>query len=451
MLRSLNRNRYLFDIVRDDPVIQDLEPGLYEVIVRTEAEQAIETIRLSMTRGEVGNGNSHDGSSNPLVFPGQDGGLAVRMQAYDGAGAAVGGVSRFSDEGVIFRTQSPEVKFDVRDVPGPSSGLFDVVILGDTSDETYDLSLEHELFFVNAGAGNDVLIGSRNSDYLIGAAGNDVLYGHDGDDILIGAPGDDLVYGGAGNDIHIVRPYLDHSDRVDLGDGADVVNVLTAGQVRLTWSTLQTGDGNSNDSNALAGEDGGLAIRFQAEDANGNLIGPVSRYDDEGISFVAVSPGMSFDLRNLPDGAVRGSGYGIVRLGSAGDDVYNDSAASRDVFHNGGRGNDTLIGGSGNDHLVGLAGDDRIEGGAGNDLLVGLAGVDTFVFSGTPGSDTILTYEAGVDRIDLSAYGIGLDDIETEQVGANAFVRVDTNGDDIFDFQIFLGGTTPPLEGDFIF
>ena len=441
MPRNLHRDLYRLDLLRDPPVSENLEPGQYEVIVRTEEDQSVERIVLNFTRGEVGNGNPLDTTGN----------LAVRMQAVDASGTAFGPVSRFGDEGVIFRTELPDVKFDVRDVVGPASGLFDVVVLGTAGAELYDFSLEHEDFFVNSGGGADEIIGGRGSDYLIGAFGNDLLEGRDGNDFLVGGPGDDILYGGSGNDTAIIRYTLDGSDTVDLGDGDDTVQVIfPAGQVRLTWSTLQTGNGDPYDSGALPGEDGGLNIRLQGEDSAGNLTGPVSRYDDEGISFIG-GTGVTFDLRNLPDGAERGSGYGVARFGSSGDDVYDDSARTVNVFHNGGMGNDTLIGGSGADHLVGLDGDDRISGGAGNDLLVGLAGSDTFVFSGNAGMDTILTYQPGVDRIDFSAYGIGLDDVAVTVNGPNTSLAVDINGDGISDFQIFLDGAAPPLASDYFF
>ena len=441
MPRNLHRDRFHFDLLRDPAVSESLEPGHYEVIVRTEADQSVDRILLNLTRGEVGNGNPLDSAGN----------LAVRMQAVGADGAAFGPVSRFSDEGIIFRTQSPDVKFDIRDVVGPSIGLFDVVVLGVAAAEIYDFGLEHEDFYVNAGGGDDAIIGGRGNDYLIGASGADMLEGRDGNDFLVGGPGNDIISGGSGNDTAVIRYTLDGSDTVDLGEGDDVVQVIfPAGQVRLTWSTLQTGNGDPNDSGTLPGEDGGLNIRLQGEDSAGNLTGPVSRYDDEGISFIGGN-GVTFDLRNLSDGAQRGAGYGVARFGSSGDDVYNDSGRTVNVFHNGGLGNDTLIGGSGADHLVGLDGDDRIAGGAGNDLLVGLAGSDTFIFSGNPGADTILTYQRGVDRIDLTAYGIGLDDVVATAIGPNTSLGVDTNGDGLADFQIFLGGTAPPLVGDYLF
>ena len=48
--------------------------------------------------------------------------------------------------------------------------------------------------FVDAGAGDDV---------VIGGAGNDTLLGGDGDDVLLGGAGLDLLNGGNGDDIEI--------------------------------------------------------------------------------------------------------------------------------------------------------------------------------------------------------------------------------------------------------
>ena len=98
MARNSSRDRYRFDILRDGPVTADLGTGDDEVDVRTRDDE-VDQIRLTFNRAEVGNGNPND--SNRL--PGQDGGLAVRMQAEDAAGTAFGPISRFDDEGITFR------------------------------------------------------------------------------------------------------------------------------------------------------------------------------------------------------------------------------------------------------------------------------------------------------------------------------------------------------------
>ena len=88
-----------------------------------------------------------------------------------------------------------------------------------------------------------------------------------------------------------------------------------------------------------------------------------------------------------------------------GDKLYG--GAGNDTL-NGGGGFDTLMGGAGDDTLDGGGDNDTINGGAGDDDLSGGAGNDTFVFSPDDGagSDIILDWETGSNRIDLSDYGL---------------------------------------------
>ncbi len=92
-----------------------------------------------------------------------------------------------------------------------------------------------------------------------------------------------------------------------------------------------------------------------------------------------------------------------LRLGTAGNDVFNGtSAADR---YNGAAGNDRINGFSGNDELRGGDGNDTVDGGLGNDSLWGDAGNDSLL--GGDGNDTvdggtgndILRGNAGNDRL----------------------------------------------------
>lgn len=77
----------------------------------------------------------------------------------------------------------------------------------------------------------------------------------------------------------------DGSHTVDLGDGLKNV-ALSANDVdltRLNFTSAEVGNGDPDDGGILSGQDGGLAVRVQAVGADGSLIGPVSRYDDESI------------------------------------------------------------------------------------------------------------------------------------------------------------------------
>lgn len=432
-------DQYRFDVLHDGPVNLDLGAGLDQVLVRSRDDE-VERIRLTFVRAEVGDG---------LAGPGA--GLAVSLQAENAAGLAFGPVSRFDDEGITFRLQSPGVKFDIRDI-GPSSiGLFDVAVFGTRGSDHMVFSRERADHYVHGGMGDDRIFGGRGNDYVIGGPGNDQLRGGDGDDILVGGPGADRLFGGRGNDTAVYRLGFDGSDRTDLGQGHDMVVVTgPPGEVRLTLATLQIGNGKANDSGSLPNEDGGLALRLQAEDAAGNPVGETARFDDEGVSFTG-APGITFDIRDLPTGLPRGSGYHVVRLGSSGDDLFDDRDSAVRLFQNGGAGDDVLIGGSADDHLIGIDGDDRLEGGAGDDILVGLAGSDTFVYAGDPGTDSIYTFEPGKDRIDLSAYGIDFGDVEARPVGTDSFIGVDTDSDGVADFEIILVASGPPLATDYIF
>ena len=81
-----------------------------------------------------------------------------------------------------------------------------------------------------------------------------------------------------------------------------------------------------------------------------------------------------------------------------------------------GTGRDNMIaGGAGADTLRGHDGDDTLTGGTGNDVLRGGAGNDVFVFRAFDGRDRIADFETG-DRIDLSATGLGFEDLVIEAV-----------------------------------
>ena len=122
-----------------------------------------------------------------------------------------------------------------------------------------------------------------------------------------GSRGDDSLLGGAGNDTAVFKPSHDGTDTVDLGAGDDVVEVKFGhiDQIRLTFTSAEVGNGAANESNSMLNQDGGLAVRFQAEDGSDGLTGPVSRFDDEGITFKA-SGGGTFDVRDLVAGTERG-------------------------------------------------------------------------------------------------------------------------------------------------
>jgi len=88
----------------------------------------------------------------------------------------------------------------------------------------------------------------------------------------------------------------------------------------------------------------------------------------------------------------------------------------------------TLYGGAGNDTLNAGSGNDTLYGGAGNDTLKGGSGSDTFVIGSASGKDTITDFQAGTDRIDVSAYHFAsFSDLlkATKDVGFNTVISLD--------------------------
>ena len=438
-----------FNISQDDAFSSDL--GIGDDVVEISADDSVEQVRLTFTSAEVGNGVATD--SNTLAN--QDGGLAVRVQAEDGSGALVGPVSRFDDEGITFESDGT-FTYDVRDlVSGVERGaFFDTVQLGTLGADLISERFSKDYYYINGGMGDDRIIGGTRNDFLVGGAGNDMLSDGNGNDSFIGGGGNDEIFGGAGNDTAIVNLALDGSDATDLGKGDDIVNVgapATATQIRLTFTSIEVGNGVASDSNTMLNQDGGLAVRLQAEDGSDNVTGLVSRYDDEGITFVSTTPGVTFDVRDLVSGVQRGGLFNVVELGTVDRDRFNESGESDAYYINAGMGNDKLIGGLNTDFLVGGIGADRINGRQGNDSLLGGADADVFVFGGQTGTDQILDFVSGTDKIDLSAFDIDFGDVQTSASGTETLLSVNTDADIAFEFQVRLINGATPVEADFIF
>ena len=149
------------------------------------------------------------------------------------------------------------------------------------------------------------------------------------------------------------------------------------------------------------------------------------------------------------DDAVAAGGGNDVVIGGNGDDLLD-----------GGEGADTLFGDDGGDMLRGGAGNDAIAGGGGKDWLIGGEGADIFLFA--PGDskagggvrDVIIDFEAGVDKLDLSALAITdfAAQVSFKDVGSGLIVYADIDGDgfDYGDFGVQLTGVSALEQADFI-
>lgn len=278
------------------------------------------------------------------------------------------------------------------------SGLGDVLVSGDI-----DVFLDNNAaFFENVANAQPINIinGDDDANILTGTVDRDEINGFGGDDTLDGGAGSDVLSGGEGNDTAILDMGLAGSDQIDLGAGDDRVEISSAAaQVRISFTSIDVGNGSALDGNNNTNEDGGLAVRIQAEDGSDGLTGAVHRADDEGITFTSVG-NTKFDVRDL-GGTQRGDQFDIVILGTSGSDALGGNVNTTEAYYiNGGAGADTINGESGADTLVGGSGDDVIDGKLGNDTLLGGAGDDRLI--GGAGDDR-LDGGADTDTVDYSA------------------------------------------------
>lgn len=91
------------------------------------------------------------------------------------------------------------------------------------------------------------------------------------------------------------------------------------------------------------------------------------------------------------------------------------------------------------ENAIGGHGDDRINGNSANNRLTGGAGEDTFIFVNDGSVDTIMDFKSGTDTIDLSEVP-GLDASKVFFDSANDTLKIDTNGDNVYDMSIIVKG-----------
>jgi Ca2+-binding RTX toxin-like protein len=230
------------------------------------------------------------------------------------------------------------------------------------------------------GAGNDTLYGGGSLDYpfgtrdsLFGESGNDILYGEIGIDYLVGGSGNDRLYGG------------DDADEIYGEDGDDLLD----GGVTFDTDILVGGTGNDR----LYGNSG-LHDYDLMDGGAGNDIYYVDTGDD--LTFEAAGGGTDTVVANID---VANAGVYLYA------NVENLILEGTTAFGVGNELANTLTGNATSNWLLGGAGNDRLNGKGGNDVLFGEAGADIFIFERGTGGDVIGDFAAGVDKMDLSAFG----------------------------------------------
>lgn len=314
----------------------------------------------------------------------------------------------------------------------------------------------------NGGLLADLIVGLGGKDILRGLAGDDEILGGDGNDQLYGGAGADSLSGGAGNDI------LDGGDDNDVlfdglgankfyGGGGD--DALTGG------SGADQMDGGSGDD-TLTGNggndtlDGGSGVNSLAGGA-GNDVYYVRTSGDS----VVEAAGQGIDTVRASLSFVLPENFETLELQGLGDFSATGNAEGNTLKGNDGA--NLLMGMTGADKLFGGLGDDVLIGGVGRDQMTGGGGADTFrVLQESVGQtvleiDSILDYQTGLDRLDLSAidansalagdqaFQISLTGLTRTAGQAYVFytagsntstVRLDINGDGKADYQLTING-----------
>lgn len=152
----------------------------------------------------------------------------------------------------------------------PSYGANYLATLGSQGDDVM-YALARSPLPLDAGDGNDTVLGNIQSDLLFGGRGEDLvfggrghddIYGQSGNDILLGGVGKDSLFGQEGNDIILD---VDGSNLLWGGDGNDLIFGFGEGKV----------NGNAGDDVIINSGPGIQGARLSGGDGNDILFGRV--------------------------------------------------------------------------------------------------------------------------------------------------------------------------------
>jgi len=277
------------------------------------------------------------------------------------------------------------------------------------------------LLYVDAGDGNDTIIGGASNDILLGGNGNDIVTGNGGVDLVLLGAGNDLfawnlgdgsdtvdgegdsdtlrVTGGKGNESYVIAAN-GAGDQVFTSDGA-VLSTFDFEQIQLR--TLGGAD------SVLVGDLTGTPVLDVLIDLAGAVGSKVADNKHDEITITAAPAGESATIASLGGNIVTTNTVthqtvtiehadktdGLIFDGSANDDTIDATSLTAGHIAL------SLNGGAGNDFIIGSGGDDTVTGGVGNDLVLMNAGNDRFVWSPGDGNDTV-DGGAGNDTVDFS-------------------------------------------------
>ena len=302
--------------------------------------------------------------------------------------------------------------------------------------------------------GDDIYVGTAQSEVVRGGSGDDTLSGAAGDDIfdyLGSASGRDSVDGGSGYDR--LRASADDAvigirsitgvEAIDGNGFANVTLQLTSGNDTLDLNAVtMTG------ITAIVAGAGNDIIRGSTGDDRFLVSGQGQGLDDiDGGAgqdrILAGASNTAIGLSRLVNvETIDGAGYQNVTIAATSG---NDSLSLANVTVTGVERIDL---GAGNDSFTGSSGDDIVVGGTGNDQLAGGGGDDSYVFNIGDGQDVVSdTATSTSDRIRFGS-GILGDDIQVTKVNADQdlLLTIGTTGDTLLIKEGAVFGTSHGVE-----
>lgn len=305
---------------------------------------------------------------------------------------------------------------------------------------------------ITSGTGADIVLGGKGADDLTTGSGDDLISG-DGavvvmaanvvtsatsrasqggaGDVIDAGAGDDTILGGAG------------ADQINGGDGDDHI-LGDFGAADLTVGTALTSlditEGGDDTIEGDLGDDiviGGAGVNSFSDDGGFNVV-------VGGSADLSAGGVLTIDNSGpVVDQVITGGAGDDVLLGGAGNDTISGLGGNDTIFGDAAEytigvgltsilpnafGDDVLDGGDGDDVIVGGKGSDIITLGAGDDVALGDMGDLTF---GADGAVTSLTVtQAGEGAADTIEGGAGSDliigqggaDLLTDSEGANILI-----------------------------
>ncbi|MEO0518189.1 MAG: TIGR03118 family protein [Cyanobacteria bacterium P01_A01_bin.116] len=310
---------------------------------------------------------------------------------------------------------------------------------------------------VTAGAGDDAVTAGSGDDYAHVGAGNNTLDLGEGNNTVntivnqsnfllsvgqttatTGSGSDTFIIGG-GEGVLTITNY-DESDRFELiGFKPDFSGVID-------FSDLSIAQDGANTVISLAGTEDVLAVLENVEASTIN-----SGDFEPSETLVGTDSDDTLETAGGNDTVAGGLGNDII-TGGDGDDVLRGDRNDRSTQDGENGGNDIIFGGEGSDRIGGKAGndilsgdagddfiwgddgDDFIIGASGNDVLVGDnssggRGSDLFVFGNGDGTDTIIDFEIGTDRIGLVEDELTFADLTITQDGSSTLLGITSSGE----------------------